>query len=75
MKTKKAIAMELKRVERLLCRHHKGENIQAAIKRGKCKLNETDRMLAYGAAQALGWLLERDYMRPSKCVSMKADAV
>lgn len=72
MKSKKAIAMELKRVERLLCRHHKGENIRAALKRGKCQLSETDRMLAYGAAQALGWLLERDYMSPSKCVTIAA---
>jgi phage terminase small subunit len=71
MKTKKAIVMELKRIERQLCRYHEGENIQAAIKRGKCKLSETDQMLACGAAQALGWLLERNYMRPSKCVILK----
>lgn len=74
MKTKKAIRAELKQVERLLCRFRKGQNIQAAIKRGKCKLSENDRMIAIGAAQALGWVLEADYMKASKCVSIKEEA-
>ena len=68
MKTKKAIKIELRKIERLLCRHHKGMSIQASIKKGKCKLSEEDQKVLFGASQALGWLLEANYLRPSKCV-------
>lgn len=73
MKTKKAVELELKKIERLLCRYHKGMSIRAAIKRGKCKLNEKDRIILYGAAQALGWLLSENYMKASKVVTINED--
>ena len=72
MKTKRAIQRELREIENLLCRFHKGQNINAAIKRGKCKLPQQDKDILYGAAQALGWLLNQNYMRPSRVVRIQA---
>ena len=56
MKNRKTCQRELDKIEKLLCRY------------GKCKLSEEDRRMLYGAAQALGWFLELNYLRASKCI-------
>ena len=68
MKKRSSIEKELRQVERLLCRFKRGMNLQAAIKRGKCKLGEKDGQMLRGAAQALGWILDLDYAKASKCI-------
>ncbi len=73
MKTKRSIKKELQSVERLLCRFHKGMYLKSALKRGKCKLEQRDKDILYGAAQAIGWILEENYMKPSRVVTISED--
>ncbi len=67
MKKLSTIQKELRKIELLLHRTHpKGMSLQGAIKRGKCRLDERTQWELYGAAQALGWVLDLNYQKASK---------
>lgn len=67
-KTNKQTMKELRAVERLLHRWHPKFPLGKQVKKGKCQLEEHDRLVLWGAAQALGWVLGDNYARPTKCL-------
>lgn len=69
MKKLSTIQKELRKIEILLHRKRpKSMSLEQAIKRGKCQLDERTKWELYGAAQALGWVLDLDYEKASKLV-------